>query len=258
MNLIFESDLTLISSVRFSFFVLLGLLFGYLEYTKRFQLSYSKFNSTGKFSSRNGMFIIYFFPLLTYLFGYLTADFEPVLYHKLVFFAVIVHFLKRCLEVFFVHRYSGNISIWTALLISWGYSSVAFTIHESVNKMTTPSMLNESSIVFTSIAGISIFIIAQILNLYHHILLRNLRSENKGEYKIPEGGLFKYVNCPHYLMEIIAWIGISILSKYLVVYGLTFVMASYLTARSINTTRWYREKIPNFPIERKSILPFLL
>ena len=106
--------------------------------------------------------------------------------------------------------------------------------------------------------GFLFFILGQSSNLYHHILLSKLRSGDTKEYKIPEGGLFSLVNCPHYLSEIIAWIGIAIMSKYLIVYGLVFIMSSYLFARSINTSRWYQEKIPNFPTNRKSILPFLL
>jgi very-long-chain enoyl-CoA reductase len=106
--------------------------------------------------------------------------------------------------------------------------------------------------------GFAVFLLGQGSNFYHHILLTRLRSNESREYKIPEGGLFSLVNCPHYLSEIIGWIGIAIMSKYLIVYGLTFIMSAYLFGRSINTTRWYREKIPNFPKDRKSILPFVL
>ena len=106
--------------------------------------------------------------------------------------------------------------------------------------------------------GFSLFLLGQISNLYHHILLRKLRNNAVKEYKIPQGGLFSFVNCPHYLSEIVAWIGIAIMTKYLIVFGLTFVMASYLVGRSINTTRWYKEKIPNFPVDRKSIIPFVI
>ncbi len=257
MSLIFENDLNLISWIRFGFCIFFGLLFFYIEVTKKFQLSYSKFNSAGNLDSKKGMFFIYFLPLLTYLYFYFTTQFIPSTYHKLICIAVTVHFAKRCLEVLFLHRYSGKISILTTALITWAYSSISYSIHESVDRFTKPEMV-ESNTDLTLYIGFLFFILGQSSNLYHHILLSKLRSGDTKEYKIPEGGLFSLVNCPHYLSEIIAWIGIAIMSKYLIVYGLVFIMSSYLFARSINTSRWYQEKIPNFPTNRKSILPFLL
>lgn len=257
MTLIFENDFNSISILRFLICICFGLLFFYLEVTKKFQLSYSKFNSTGDLDSRKGMFVIYFLPLLVYLFFYFTSPIEKTIYHQLIFIAVTLHFAKRCLEVLFLHRYSGKISILTTLLITWAYSSISYSIHESVNLFTKQETLATNTNL-TLYFGFGIFLLGQSSNLYHHILLSKLRSGETKEYKIPEGGLFSFVNCPHYLSEIIAWIGIAIMSKYLIVYGLVFIMSSYLFARSINTSRWYREKIPNFPSNRKSILPFLL
>ncbi len=257
MSIIFDNDLNLISWLRFSFCVVFGLLIFYVEVTKKFQLSYSKFNSSGNLESKKGMFVIYFLPLATYLYFYLTSPFTPTLYHQLVCLAVTAHFAKRCLEVLFLHSYSGKISIVTTILITWAYSSIAYSIHESVDNFTKPEML-ETNMNLTLYIGFLIFLLGQGSNLYHHVLLSRLRSGDTKEYKIPNGGLFSIVNCPHYLSEIIGWIGIALMSKYLIVYGLVFIMSAYLFARSINTTRWYQEKIPNFPKDRKSILPFLL
>lgn len=257
MNVIFESDLNTISWFRFVICLVSGLIFFYFEYTKKFQLSYSKFNSKGDLDSKKGMFLIYFLPLLTYVYFYLKTPNTDALYYKLIFIAVTLHFAKRCLEVLFLHKYSGKISILTTIFITWAYSSIAYSIHESVNTLTSLDML-ESGVNGSLYFGFFLFLLGQISNLYHHILLRKLRSGVVKEYKIPEGGLFPYVNCPHYLSEIIAWIGIAIMTKYLIVFGLTFVMASYLVGRSINTTRWYKEKIPNFPSDRKSIIPFVI
>jgi very-long-chain enoyl-CoA reductase len=117
-------------------------------------------------------------------------------------------------------------------------------------------MLKENYLL-TTYLGFGLFLLGEISNLYHHILLTNLRKETL-EYKIPSGGLFPLINCPHYLSEIIAWLGIAIMSRYQLVYGLSFVMSAYLVARSINTTNWYQEKIPSFPKERKSIIPYLI
>lgn len=257
MSLIFENDLGLVSFFRFFFCILFGSIFFYVEVTKKYQLSYSKFNETGNLDSKKGMFFIYFLPLITYVYFYLHSNFNSTLYQQLIFIAVTLHFAKRCLESLFLHKYSGKISIVTTFFIAWAYSSISYTIHESVNIFTELEKV-ESDVNISLWIGFSIFLIGQGSNLYHHILLTKLRSGGNKEYKIPEGGLFGLVNCPHYLSEIIGWIGISIMSRYLIVFGLTYIMAAYLVARSINTTKWYQEKIPDYPKDRKSIIPFLL
>lgn len=257
MSLIFENDWNIVSWMRFAICIICGLIFFYMEVTKKFQLSYSKFNSKGDLDSKKGMFIIYFLPFLIYVYFYLTSTFFSSLYHQLIFIAVTLHFAKRCLEVLFLHRYSGKISFLTTGLITWAYSSIAYSIHESVDIFTKPDMIANTTD-YSLYFGFAVFLLGQSSNFYHHILLTRLRTNESREYKIPEGGLFSLVNCPHYLSEIIGWIGIAIMSKYLIVYGLTFIMSAYLFGRSINTTRWYWEKIPNFPKDRKSILPFVL
>ncbi|HMV41519.1 MAG TPA: DUF1295 domain-containing protein [Leptospiraceae bacterium] len=257
MSLIFENDLGMVSWFRLFFCILFGSIFFYVEVTKKYQLSYSKFNESGNLDSKKGMLFIYFLPLLTYIYFYWHSNFTPTFYHQMVLIAVSIHFAKRCLESLFLHRYSGKISIVTTFFIAWAYSSIAYTIHESVNLFTKIEKVDSEMSVSIWI-GFLIFLLGQSSNLYHHILLTKLRASGSKEYKIPEGGLFKYVNCPHYLSEIIGWIGIAIMSRYLIVFGLTYIMSAYLVARSINTTKWYQEKIPNYPRERKSILPFVL
>merc|ERR1712187_646778 len=55
--------------------------------------------------------------------------------------------------------------------------------------------------------GATIWLIGTLGNFYHHWLLPRLRSDsnaaNQFKYKVPRGGLFWYVCCPHYLMELI-------------------------------------------------------
>ena len=256
MNFLFKDDQTLFSTLRLLFYILFGCFFYYLEFTKKFQLSYSKFNSKGKIFPKFPMFFIYFIPLLSYTLLYSLTPFSSSPYHFYLFVAIVIHFSKRCLEVLFLHKYSGNLSLITSILITLAYSSIAVSIHESVNLLTSAEMLKENYLL-TTYLGFGLFLVGEISNLYHHILLTNLRKETL-EYKIPSGGLFPLINCPHYLSEISAWLGIAIMSRYQLVYGLSFVMSAYLVARSINTTNWYQEKIPSFPKERKSIIPYLI
>lgn len=256
MDFIFKVDQNLFSTIQLFIYIVFGFTFFYLEISKKFQLSYSKFNTTGKVRPKIPMFLIYFIPfiIITYLY---TFDLNSnSIYHKYLFISIILHFGKRSLEVLFLHKYSGNLSIFTSILITLAYSSIVVSIHETVSLNTSLEMLKENFLI-TTYFGFSLFLIGEAFNLYHHILLAKLRKDSSG-YKVPVGGLFSFVNCPHYFSEIVAWLGISIMSRYQIVYGLSFVMSAYLIARSLNTTKWYNENIPSFPKERKSIIPFIL
>eukprot|EP00555_Chaetoceros_dichaeta_P007428 CAMPEP_0198270584 /NCGR_PEP_ID=MMETSP1447-20131203/45615_1 /TAXON_ID=420782 /ORGANISM="Chaetoceros dichaeta, Strain CCMP1751" /LENGTH=66 /DNA_ID=CAMNT_0043962685 /DNA_START=94 /DNA_END=291 /DNA_ORIENTATION=+ len=65
-----------------------------------------------------------------------------------------------------------------------------------------------------SVVGTGLFAVGIIGNFYHHYLLATLRSsgdsQSKKRYVAPNGGLFDYVAAPHYLFELILWLGISI------------------------------------------------
>jgi very-long-chain enoyl-CoA reductase len=67
--------------------------------------------------------------------------------------------------------------------------------------------------------GIALFPVGIIGNVYHLYLLSKLRGKGENVYKIPKGGLFDYLICPHYLFEIIWFYGFSLISQTLSHYG---------------------------------------
>jgi very-long-chain enoyl-CoA reductase len=108
-----------------------------------------------------------------------------------------------------------------------------------------------------SYIGAALFLIGIIGNFIHHKILADLRK-NTLEYKIPASLVFQYIVCPHYLFEIIIWLGIFLLSRHLGALLIVGFVTGYLTARSLRTLKWYRERFPDFPATRKAIVPFIL
>jgi len=108
------------------------------------------------------------------------------------------------------------------------------------------------------ISGILIFITGFIINKTADSKLRQLRNGNKTEYVLPEGWLFTYISCPHYFGEIIEWGGWAIMTWSLP--GLAFFVFTIanLFPRGMASHKWYKSKFPDYPPERKAVIPFVI
>lgn len=96
------------------------------------------------------------------------------------------------------------------------------------------------------------------LNAYADAILRRLRKPGETGYKIPTGGLFRFVSCPNYLGEIVEWCGWALATwTYAGALFAIFTLAN-LAPRAIAHHRWYRERFPDYPNERKALVPGFL
>ena len=116
--------------------------------------------------------------------------------------------------------------------------------------------------------GIGLFLVGECGNFYHHYLLRQLRSntnENRGpkkddkRYLPPAGGLFRFVAAPHYLFEILAFVGIALSAQSLHALLVALGMGSYLAGRAVLTQRFYQDTFDKLEWSRgkKAMVPFL-
>ena len=106
------------------------------------------------------------------------------------------------------------------------------------------------------ITGLILFLGGFILNRWADEKLRLLREPGETGYKIPYGGLYQYVSCPNYFGEIIEWLGWALMTWSLP--GLLFSLwtISNLAPRAHSHHRWYHENFPDYPNERKALVPF--
>lgn len=107
------------------------------------------------------------------------------------------------------------------------------------------------------IVGGLLFVTGFVLNQYHDRILINLRKSGDG-YKIPVGGLFKYVSCPNFLGEIIEWAGFALMTWCLPT--LSFFVWTFvnLVPRALDHHRWYRKTFAAYPKSRKAVIPSIL
>ncbi|KAK6740369.1 hypothetical protein RB195_008686 [Necator americanus] len=109
-----------------------------------------------------------------------------------------------------------------------------------------------------SYIGIGIFALGMYINMQSDSILRNLRRPGETGYKIPRGGMFEYVSGANFLGEMIEWTGYAIASGSLPAIAFAIFTASNIGPRAIHHHQWYLSKFPDYPKNRKAVIPFLL
>jgi steroid 5-alpha reductase family enzyme len=108
------------------------------------------------------------------------------------------------------------------------------------------------------VAGATLFVLGMGLNIHSDNTLIRLRSPGETTYKIPRGGMYRLVSCPNYLGEILEWAGWALATWSTAGLAFAFYTAANLVPRALTHHKWYRNKFPNYPPERRAVLPFLL
>jgi len=103
--------------------------------------------------------------------------------------------------------------------------------------------------------GTLVFMSGFVMHAHSDHLIRNLRSPGDSAYRIPRGGMFRWVSSPHYLGEIIQWTGWAILTWSLA--GLAFALFTFcnLAPRAVSNQAWYHRQFPDYPGDRKALVP---
>jgi len=107
------------------------------------------------------------------------------------------------------------------------------------------------------IVGLLIFVAGLFINNQSDAILRNLRKPGETGYKIPIGGLYRFISCPNYFGEILEWLGFAIATWSLP--GLAFFIWSFsnLAPRALSHHKWYKERFYDYPAKRKAVIPYL-
>jgi len=105
------------------------------------------------------------------------------------------------------------------------------------------------------LCGLAVFLAGYTINRWADHRLRGLRKPGEIGYRIPYGGLYQWVSCPNYLGEIIEWCGWALATWSLP--GLVFAIwtVANLAPRARSHHAWYRQHFPDYPPERKALIP---
>ena len=107
------------------------------------------------------------------------------------------------------------------------------------------------------LAGAALFLLGLAVNLHADTVLLGLRKPGETGYKVPRGGLYRFISCPNYFGEIVEWLGWALASWSPA--GLAFALwtAANLAPRALAHHRFYRERMPDYPPERRALIPFV-
>jgi hypothetical protein len=107
------------------------------------------------------------------------------------------------------------------------------------------------------ILGAAVFAIGSGINHRADTTLIGLREPGESGYKIPEGWLFDRITSPNYLGEILEWFGYAIATWSLAGLAFAIFTAANIGPRAFANRRWYRETFPDYPPDRKALIPFV-
>lgn len=168
--------------------------------------------------------IFYYFPVYQYL-GYKTkCVIHPVQTYALYYWCL--HYFKRIMETFFVHRFSHTTSplsnVYRNCVYYWTFSCfIAYYVNHPLYVPVSEFQMK---------IGFGFGLAMQVANLYCHFILRNLRGQTGNEgYQIPRGFLFNFVTCANYTTEIYQWLGFNIATQTIAGYIFLVVAASIMS-----------------------------
>ncbi|XP_028260091.1 polyprenal reductase [Parambassis ranga] len=189
----------------------------------------------------------------------------PQLSTVLVQLLLCLHSLRRLLECLFVSVFSDGVMHVVQYVFGLGYYvilglTVLCSDREGEGTGTLLSQLE-----WLHVLGFVLFIGSSLLQHQSMVLLAQLRTGKSGSvetlnHRVPKGGWFELVSCPHYFAELLIYISLSFVFRglsftwWLVVLYVLFNQA--LAAQLCHDL--YTSKYESYPRNRRAFIPFLL
>lgn len=108
------------------------------------------------------------------------------------------------------------------------------------------------------LVGVGVFAVGYHINRKADAMLAALRTPGEADYRIPRGWLFEKVSCPNYLGEFLIWTGWALATWSTA--GAVFLLwtLANLLPRALSHHHWYLDRFPDYPAERRAVIPGLL
>ncbi|MFT3842933.1 MAG: DUF1295 domain-containing protein [Myxococcaceae bacterium] len=201
-------------------------------------------------------------PMMPARAGWMLMESVSLLGFPLAFFALSPFadsWQPRWLLVPWVAHYAQRTLVYPALMKSpkpMPVSTVAMAVvFNTLNALGNGSELAPRGPSFLVMLGVPVFLAGFAINLHSDAVLRNLRSKGQGGYQVPNGGLYRWISCPNYFGECIEWLGFALCASTLASLAFFVFTVANLAPRAFTHHKWYRSQFPEYPKDRKALIP---
>lgn len=251
------SEYDLHQAIIFVWFLLSGLVFAYLL---RREAPYGRYQATGwgpTVSNRLGWVIMEAPAALTILFFYWIGDQAqtPALVALLLW---ELHYLYRAFLYPLRLKTQGKRIPLVIALSGVFFNVVNGYLNGRWLFTFAPSYPANWLCSWPFWVGLALFVIGWGINLHSDEILFSLRQPGDTGYRIPRGGMYRWISAPNYFGELVEWLGWSLLAGSLAGFSFFVWTAANLAPRAFAHHRWYLSQFPDYPRERRALIPFLL
>lgn len=109
-----------------------------------------------------------------------------------------------------------------------------------------------------AVLGTGLFAVGYAVNRHSDEILRSLRRPGETGYRVPNGGMYRYLSCPNYFGELLQWTGFALVGNHPATWVFVVWSAANLVPRALENHRWYQRTFPGYPPERRALVPFVL
>lgn len=223
---------------------------------------------------------------------FLVEYFGPILFHSLFFYGFrelypgqytlsftqillydlsLIHFTKREYETLFVHKFSNStmplFNIFKNSFHYWILNGVLCGFFTYTPEFLHPDNkigrflfhVNDFSVPTSLVIGVLI-LLCEYANYLTHVNLSQIRDKDPKSYQIPYGFGFDLVTCPNYLFEILAFVGMTILSGNWSYFVFTMVAAVQMYIWAVGKHKRYLKTFGDKykKLNRKLLIPYVL
>mmetsp|Transcript_67720 Transcript_67720/g.159491 ORF Transcript_67720/g.159491 Transcript_67720/m.159491 type:complete len:268 (-) Transcript_67720:25-828(-) len=194
----------------------------------------------------------FFIPL--YLVAVTKRSLNPTNFAVLSLF--LLHYFNRAL--IYPTRIKSKKPMPIAIVLSAGSFCTLNGVLQATYLIEHSSLEPNDVLCFRGMTGVVLFFAGLAINIQADSILTNLRKPGETGYKIPHGGLFRFVSGANYFGESLEWVGFALVCNSLPSVAFAVFTANFLGSRACNHHRWYQNKFKEqYPPERKAFIPFL-
>ncbi|KAL1865846.1 hypothetical protein VTK73DRAFT_5025 [Phialemonium thermophilum] len=166
------------------------------------------------------------------------------------------HFIKRELETLFVHKFSANTMPASKIFANSAFYWLLAGLLSALDIYAPNSFSARSELGPIDFVGVALFVYGEICNFIVHKHLASLRSRGGTEKGIPNCIGSNLVTSPNYMFEVIAWLGVILVSRSWAVVIFITVGTSYMRSWSRGKEKALREQFGDkYKKKRYTMLP---